>query len=377
MAMPAMVTIFNISKKIAKIDFTAMSELPISFKLPADIGPRLRELREARGLSRPVLAKRLTLSDAQLRQIEENETSLFYSESIRIAAARKVADFLGEPHFFQAMVESSPVAQDPKLETSSMAAAILTPDQPEVPSGKAAEASPDNAELIAEAPAQNKAVGPSKVINKTEVLFPEMLAETWRVFPTKPLVRWGTAVLVLLVLLVLVVLADISLWIVGDGKTLFARTAAVHPAQQMPATSLQVTPSTAAQSPSLGLAPVAVTGKEPAFPGVVADSAQADEAACDKFQGPAPTFSPAKATKEASLVYVVGTPGQWVCLKDGRSRAWRHDFASRSGQSFYGHPPWLVESPQLDSLQIYFQGVLVRPSQAGRNRIRLVASEIS
>ncbi len=355
-----------------------MSKPPASFKLPAGIGPRLRELREAKGLSRPVLAKRLTLSDAQLRQIEENETSLFYSESIRIAAARKVADYLGEPLLIQAMVEISAIEQDPEPDTSSVAAAILAPDQPEVPSGKASEASPDNAELIAGAPAKNQAVGPSQAVNKTEVLLPEMPAETWRVFPFKPLVRWGTAVLALLVLLVLVVVVDISLWMVSDGKTLFARTAAVHPAQQMPATSLQVTPSTAAQSPPLALAPVAVAvaGREPALPGVVADSAQSDEASCDKFQGPVPTFSPAKATKEASLVYVVGTPGQWVCLKDGRSRAWRHDFASRSGQSFYGHPPWLVESPHLDSLQIYFQGVLARPPKPDSTRFRLIASEV-
>lgn len=60
-------------------------------------GERLRELREAMELDIPSLAKRMALSPAQLRQLENNQSSLFYSEAIRVAAARKVAEFLGEP----------------------------------------------------------------------------------------------------------------------------------------------------------------------------------------------------------------------------------------------------------------------------------------
>ena len=60
-------------------------------------GLRLRELREAKGMSRYALAHQLAMSDAQLRQIEENDSSLFYSAAIRATAVRKVADFLGEP----------------------------------------------------------------------------------------------------------------------------------------------------------------------------------------------------------------------------------------------------------------------------------------
>ena len=359
-----MMTIFTICKKIRENRFNAMSELPVSFKLPAAIGARLRELREAKNLSRPVLAKRMTLSDAQLRQIEENETSLFYSEAIRIAAARKVADFLGEPLIFHAAEQTTPKAKDAELQTSSVAVAMDTPAAPEV--------APVMNKPTIEARVQTEVVALSQTINATEVLPAEITGETGRVFALSPLVRWGAALLVLLLIV------DITLWLVGDGKALPASTAVTSPAQFVPATSLQVTLPTGPQSPpSAALAPVAVAvaGTELPFPVAGVASTQVAETTCDKLHGPIATFSPVKATKEASLVYVVGTPSQWVCLKDGRGQAWRHVFASSSGQSFYGRPPWLVESPHLDLLQIYFQGVLARPSQANSTRVRLVASE--
>lgn len=64
---------------------------PSSFR-----GERLRELREAKGFDVETLAKRLAVSPAQLRQLESNQSSLFYSEAIRLAVARKVSEFLGE-----------------------------------------------------------------------------------------------------------------------------------------------------------------------------------------------------------------------------------------------------------------------------------------
>lgn len=59
-------------------------------------GERLRELRESKCLDIESLAKRLALTAAQLRQLESNQGSLFYSNAIRLATARKVSAFLGE-----------------------------------------------------------------------------------------------------------------------------------------------------------------------------------------------------------------------------------------------------------------------------------------
>lgn len=353
-----------------------MSDLTVSFKLTSAIGARLRELREAKGLSRTGLAKRLTLSDAQLRQIEENETSLFYSESIRIAAARKVADFLGEPLIFQVEVQTASMVQALDIETSSVVDPINSPAEPDIAFGNAINFAENIDKPVHGASEQTDAVQPSQAVHKTEALSSEIPRGLWRIFSIDHWpVRRG-ALLVLLVFVALVVMVDITLWLVGDGKTLPVRPALQSPAQQTPAISQPTTPPVESQSPSSALAPGAVVQRENTSPDAGAETAKADELACDSFQGAVVTFTPGKATKEASLVYVVGTPGQWVCLKDGRSQAWRHVFASPSGQSFYGRPPWLVESPHLGSMQIYFQGVLVKPAQAESRRLRLIASEV-
>lgn len=60
-------------------------------------GERLRDLREAQGWDIAKLAKRLALSPGQLSQLETNQGSLFYTDAIRLTAARKVSEFLGEP----------------------------------------------------------------------------------------------------------------------------------------------------------------------------------------------------------------------------------------------------------------------------------------
>jgi transcriptional regulator with XRE-family HTH domain len=54
----------------------------------------LKALREAAGLDLAVLARRVSLSTAQLEQLESGRDSLFYSPSIRRQAALKVHQYL-------------------------------------------------------------------------------------------------------------------------------------------------------------------------------------------------------------------------------------------------------------------------------------------
>jgi transcriptional regulator with XRE-family HTH domain len=94
-------------------------------------GEQLRALRLAAGLDVAVLARRVSLSNAQLMQLENDQHSLFYTPAIRRHAARKVLNFLGT---------------QPQLEQRSEAAAagpaLLAPTQPVVlPGLEASEAS--------------------------------------------------------------------------------------------------------------------------------------------------------------------------------------------------------------------------------------------
>jgi len=267
-----------------------MSELTSSPWLPTTCGLRLRELREAKGMSRYALAHRLAMSDDQLRQIEANESSLFYSEAIRVTAIRKIADFLGEQRQFPPAVESS----------------VLM--------------------ALVESIAPVNSTPPHRTHWLRFFLGPQSLRRA---------VLLGACATVV-----------ITMWVKDAGKILQT---------ERPEAGVIKSPTFAA----------------PAY----AESVQDDYAFCDKAQGPVAAFTPSKSTKDGDVVYVVGSPGQHVCLKDSRGHAWRHEFTIASGRSFYGRPPWLVESPQLGALQVYFQGVQARSPQPGGMRMRLIASD--
>jgi len=105
-----------------------------------------------------------------------------------------------------------------------------------------------------------------------------------------------------------------------------------------------------------------------------ADATENGEMSCGKFQGPIAAVTSTRAIQDGSILDVMGAGGQFVCVKDSRGKAFHYAFSSTSGRSFYGTPPWLIESPNLGAMQVYFQGVLVRLPQTDNVRLRLIES---
>jgi transcriptional regulator with XRE-family HTH domain len=70
-------------------------------------GSLLRMRREARGWTLSDMAHRSCLSLKQVQQIEEGGSESFYSEAVKLTAAKKVASLLGLPES-QALSESAP-----------------------------------------------------------------------------------------------------------------------------------------------------------------------------------------------------------------------------------------------------------------------------
>ena len=64
-------------------------------KLPEIRGDVIKKAREAKGISIHQISKELCFSVKQIEQIEAGERSHFYSLAIKVAAAKKVADYLG------------------------------------------------------------------------------------------------------------------------------------------------------------------------------------------------------------------------------------------------------------------------------------------
>ena len=91
-------------------------------------GELLKLRREERGWAQSDLASRACMSIKQIRQLEEGGVSAFYSESVKLSAAKKVADLLGlsvdqlwvlpespvEPESVQESAPSEPAQQELK-----------------------------------------------------------------------------------------------------------------------------------------------------------------------------------------------------------------------------------------------------------------------
>lgn len=63
--------------------------------LPKIVGECFKDARKNLGLSIEELANKAILSNSQIRQIEDNEQSAFYSSAIKYSSAKKVANILG------------------------------------------------------------------------------------------------------------------------------------------------------------------------------------------------------------------------------------------------------------------------------------------
>jgi len=63
--------------------------------LPKIVGECFKDARKKLGLSIEELANKALLSNSQIRQIEDNELSAFYSPAIKYSSAKKVANILG------------------------------------------------------------------------------------------------------------------------------------------------------------------------------------------------------------------------------------------------------------------------------------------
>lgn len=316
-------------------------------------GERLRELREQQGLDVAILARRLSLSAAQLRQLEENKSSLFYSEAIRLAAARKVSEFLGEPLLLEPPLTS--VVVD---EVEGPPAAGQAEEAADLPLSAQPPLAVEHVDRLA-----GSAIGSSPSTVKS-VLF------AW-------VALLGAGVTLALLLFVQSGSSGQMPAPMTPGLTTSPDTP--HKAQVPPSAPLVTNAGPAEQAVSARAEePVPLVGPARPQPLSLAQlnaTEGTEVAACGSFTGPVANFSPSQPVKDGSLVYVVGSADHVVCLKDGQGKVARHVFNEAAGKSFYGTAPWLVESSQLATLQIFFQGARVRLNEAGSQRLRLIAAE--
>jgi hypothetical protein len=83
--------------------------------------------------------------------------------------------------------------------------------------------------------------------------------------------------------------------------------------------------------------------------------------------------SATKATKEGNYVYLVAIKELVVCIKDQTDKVSIVNFKANESQNIYGVAPLKLQSNDLDSINIFYQGSKIRLPKEGVTQINLVA----
>ena len=349
-------------------------------------GEQLRALRLAAGLDVAVLARRVSLSNAQLMQLENDQHSLFYTPAIRRHAARKVLNFLGT---------------QPQLEQQSEAAAagpaVLAPTQPVVlPRLEASQACAvpipladlpiqDLSEQLLPAAGRSPGQAPALV-----GAVPQALARRRAgVRSGGPSGIWWMGLFLVVTLL--------SAWLVvkrpfsglipssldGAGPEQEAGLSGPSPAasmQERPHSvtadlALAVKPKTDNERDLVAMAPAFSLPAQPSpavSPSPSSPTGPDERTPCPAFQEAAPAVALKSAPRQGSLVYLVSSVSQVVCARDGEGKLKVHRLEPGQATGVGGPPPWTLQASSLQKMQVYFQGGRVSLPDGAKDRVQLV-----
>ena len=304
--------------------------------------------REALGLSVQELSGKACLSVRQIQQIENGELSSFYSPNIKFTAAKKVAQLLNlqmeEAFDFGDLVSQLPVEEKEVKEVKD-----TKPSPAVVEEKPKAKASEPVTKIKAEG---NTAAKPAE--QKTS----ESSSDKKRWLP----------------ILGFVAIAGFAFLSLRPNLFDTASEVSKAPAEEVKAEASVPPPEPAAQAstekvvettptPAAVVAPVAVTTAPAATECPVSDNNIAS------YKTDAPK-------KSADMVYLVAKNAQVVCVVDAAGNSQTKQLQAGVGTSVYGKAPLKVLTAGLSQVDLYFQGVKVRPGNAS-NTILLEPAPLS
>ena len=350
-------------------------------------GEQLRALRLAAGLDVAVLARRVSLSNAQLLQLENDQHSLFYTPAIRRHAARKVLNFLG--------TQPQPEQQS---EAAAAGPAVLAGTQPPaLPGLEASEASAVptpladlpprdlTEQLLPAAAVRSPGQDPALVGAGPQALAPRRVG----VRSGGPSGIWWLGLLLTVTLL--------SAWLVikrpftglmpsfieergseqEAGLIAPSPAASVHerPHSVVVDSAAAVQPTTDDERNLVAMAPAFSLPDQPSPVGSpsMPPSIRPDEGAlCPDFQEAAPAVALKSAPRQGSLIYLVSSVSQLVCARDGDGKLKVYRLEPGQATGVGGPPPWTLQASSLQKMQVYFQGGRVSLPADAKDRVQLV-----
>jgi DNA-binding XRE family transcriptional regulator len=343
--------------------------------------------REKCALSVEALAQMACLSKKQIQQIENGQSTTFYSPAVKLTAAKKVAKLiqLDEKDAF----DFGPQAELPLVQAADVTQTELTNAQQEAPvdaekevlKKEGAQSSAGESKKAKTAPSRIKeSDAASSVASQPEVK--PVVGEAAMPEPSKQGYSdgrehkssgkkwvWLLPAVALVVALVQFqpLLRDKLDAAMGKAKpaeeVVLSSAPGADPAPSNPPAT-EASPNPAPAAPAL---PPAVSSPSPVA--VVASG-------CPPVDGVIESYKPSLAGKPGNFVFVKVTAAQLLCVIDADGLVQSKTVESGAGHSFYGKPPFkLLSSAALGSAEVFFQGFRIRPNAADMKGMLLVQAD--
>ena len=310
-----------------------------------DDAAHLKSLRLAADLDHAQLALMVNLSAAQVRQLEEDGDSLFYSPQIKAQSLRRVIRTLEN------------ASQEPQTVASI-----------EPPAPRSSASVIDDIIRLSEKNLKSQVVHSD--VRRPGGSWPKLLG------------TWGLAALLL----------GLGLWQYNrhNSQALYEEWVEPITGKVLPAPPTAKTEEVAAVVPEvIATAPVSTqtvvvappaqetSAKEKPAANNPATASTASAADCANITTAPVTVTSVSPNKPGSYVYLVANKTTTVCVDDGKNKRNLVTLTPGAGRSIHGSPPWTIAAADLKSVQVYFQGAKVWvPPEAG-SRIYLKELPIS
>jgi cytoskeleton protein RodZ len=341
--------------------------------------------REKSAMSVEELAHLACLSKKQIQQIENGQSSTFYSPTVKFTAAKKVAKLiqLDEKDAFdfgpQAELPFAQAADVIQSELTSTGQEPLLDTKKEAPQKAAAQTDDGESKEVKKVVSKKtKADAAPPVSSRAEAkpglaqaLVPEL---SKRAHSNVREHKSSSKKWVWLLPVGALVLAIVQFQPVLENQ-LDAMMGKAKPVQEtaltaVPVDTAPVSPPAEPASPSAAVTPPvppAIT-PSPAMAVVANPACPLPDASIESYKSPS-------AGKPGNMVFVKMPTAQIICVEDGDGKVQTKTMEPGLGHSFYGKPPFKLLTSGLSSAEIFFQGFRVRPSNADSKSMLLVQAD--
>ncbi|WP_353426741.1 helix-turn-helix domain-containing protein [Polynucleobacter sp. MWH-UH19D] len=327
-------------------------------KIPEIRKEAFAKARETLGLSAKELSGMACLSVRQIEQIENGEISSFYGPQVKFTAAKKVAGILklseedafdvGDPPPQES--EVLPATESEAPETSSVIEKTISAEVelPEITESNVTQQTENHAEQTNSIEGNGVDTPPKQIKKGLYILVGIVAALVFSFVNLRPLLFPE---------------------LVKEEIVLVEQVPATPPTDA-PADSKA--PLTASPEPT----PAPTSTAAPAVVAAAPASTATPSNECPPADAAAVSFKPEAPKKAGDMVYLQSKIAQTICVVDASGKTQNKTLEPGAGASFYGRPPLKVFTSGVAQVDIYYQGVKVRPSNSAAKNIILEPAEV-